>query len=69
MTLSIETERESPGRWIAEVLELPGVMVYGTSRPDAVAKVKALARRVLAERIQYGEQIPGDLKFEEQRVA
>ena len=64
MTLTIETERESPGRWIAEVIELSGVMVYGTSKAEAVAKVKALARRVLADRIRHGEQIPGDLKFE-----
>jgi predicted RNase H-like HicB family nuclease len=68
MTLTIETERESPGRWIAEVIELSGVMVYGTSKVEAVAKVKALARRVLADRIRHGEQIPGDLKFE-QRAA
>jgi predicted RNase H-like HicB family nuclease len=38
MNLTIETEREAPGRWIAEVLELPGVMVYGKTKPEAVRK-------------------------------
>jgi predicted RNase H-like HicB family nuclease len=63
MNLTIETEREAPGRWIAEVLELSGVMVYGRTKPEAVRKVKELARRVLAERIKNGEPIPGDLTF------
>ena len=58
MKLTIETEREAPRRWIAEVLELSGVMLYGTSKADAVRKVKALARRVLADRIRNGEPIP-----------
>jgi predicted RNase H-like HicB family nuclease len=63
MNLTIETEREAPGRWIAEVLELSGVMVYGKTKPEAVRNVKELARRVLAERIKNGEPIPGDLTF------
>ena len=52
---SIETEQEDDGRWIAEVLELPGVLVYGSTPEDAIAKVQALALRVLAERIEEGE--------------
>jgi predicted RNase H-like HicB family nuclease len=63
MNLTIETEREAPGRWIAEVLELSGVMVYGKTKPEAIRKVKDLARKVLAERIKNGEPIPGDLTF------
>jgi predicted RNase H-like HicB family nuclease len=63
MNLTIETEREAPGRWIAEVLELSGVMVYGKTRPEAVRKAKELARKVLADRIKNGEPIPGDLTF------
>jgi predicted RNase H-like HicB family nuclease len=63
MKLTIETERESTGRWIAEVSELSGVMTYGKTKAEAVRKVKALARRVLAERIRHGEAIPGDLTF------
>ena len=56
--MNIETEREDDGRWIAEVPDLPGVMVYGGSREEAIAKVKALALRVLADRLEHGESIP-----------
>ena len=48
--LVIELDREEDGRWIAEVPSLPGVMVYGQSRDEAVARVEALALRVLADR-------------------
>ena len=51
---SIETEQEDDGRWIVEVIELPGVLVYGSTPEDAIAKVQALALRVLAERIEDG---------------
>ena len=50
MVLTVEIEQETDGRWIAEVLELPGVMAYGKSRDEASAKVQALALRVVAER-------------------
>jgi predicted RNase H-like HicB family nuclease len=63
MQLTIETEREASGRWIAEVIELPGVMVYGRTKAEATRKVKELARKVLADRIKHGEPIPGDLIF------
>jgi len=56
--MKIEIEKEVDGRWIAEVTELPGVMVYGQTRADAVAKVKALALRVLADRLERGESVP-----------
>ena len=56
MNFTIETEQESDGRWIAEVLEIPGAMKYGTSREAAIAQAEALALRVLAERIENGEQ-------------
>ena len=56
--MNIEIEREEDGRWIAEVPDLPGVMVYGQSQEEAVSKVKALALRVLADRIEHGEEIP-----------
>lgn len=55
---TVDVERESDGRWIGEVTELPGVLVYGASREEAVAKAKALAFRVLADRLEHGEQIP-----------
>lgn len=64
MNLKIETERESDGRWIAEVTELPGCMAYGGTQADAVAKAKALALRVMADRLEHGEPVPaGDDLF------
>jgi predicted RNase H-like HicB family nuclease len=56
--MSIEVEREEDGRWIAEVPDLPGTMVYGKSRQEAIARVQALALRVLADRLEHGEDIP-----------
>lgn len=56
--MNIDVEREDDGRWIAEVAELPGVMVYGGTREEALAKVEALALRVIADRIDHGEAIP-----------
>jgi predicted RNase H-like HicB family nuclease len=53
--LTIETELEEDGRWIAEVPEIPGVLVYGNSEIEAMGKAKALALRVLAERLEHGE--------------
>ena len=58
ITLKVETEREDDGRWLAEVLELPGVLAYGDSQNAAVSKVQALALRVLAERLEHGEAGP-----------
>jgi predicted RNase H-like HicB family nuclease len=58
MTLHIEIEQEADGRWLAEVSDVPGVLAYGVTRPDAIAKVQALALRVLAERLERGEAVP-----------
>ena len=58
MKYIIEIEREEDGRWIAEVRELSGVMTYGQSREEAIARVQALALRVLAERLEHGEAAP-----------
>ena len=58
MIFHIEIEQEQDGRWIAEVADLPGVLTYGVTRPDAVAKIQALALRVLAERLEHGEAVP-----------
>jgi predicted RNase H-like HicB family nuclease len=58
MKLDIEVDRETDGRWIAEVTELPGVLVYGATREEAIQKVKSLALRVIADRIEHGETIP-----------
>lgn len=54
----IETEQENDGRWIAEVIDLPGVMAYAESKEKAILKVKALALRVIVDRIENGEEIP-----------
>ena len=55
LALTIETEREVDGRWIAEAMEIPGAMAYGDTREDAAAKARALALRIIAERIERGE--------------
>ncbi|KAI9134793.1 type II toxin-antitoxin system HicB family antitoxin [Acaryochloris sp. CCMEE 5410] len=58
MILKIELEQEEDGRWIAEIPELSGVMLYGQTQEEARTKVQALALRVLAERIENGETQP-----------
>ena len=58
MILNIEFEQEQDGRWLAEVPTLPGVTIYGQTRTDAIARVQALALRVLAERLENGEAVP-----------
>jgi predicted RNase H-like HicB family nuclease len=56
--MKIEIEREEDGRWIAEVDDIPGVLAYGKTRDEAIAKVEALALRVIADRLDHGENIP-----------
>jgi len=56
--MKIEVEREEDGRWIAEVVDLAGVMAYGRTRGEAIAKAQSLALRVIADRIDHGESIP-----------
>ena len=58
MKFTIQTEREDDGRWLAAVLELPGVLVYGQSLEEATVKAQALALRVLADRLEHGESAP-----------
>jgi predicted RNase H-like HicB family nuclease len=55
MTFTVEYEQEDDGRWLAEVLELPGVLAYGQTSEEATAKAQALALRVLADRLEHGE--------------
>ena len=57
MHLSIESEREEDGRWLAEVPKLPGVLAYGDSRDEALSRAQVLALRVLAERLEHGERV------------
>ncbi len=56
--MKIDIEKEDDGRWIAEVSDLPGVLTYGKTREEAIAKVEAQALRVIADRIAHGEPIP-----------
>ena len=55
---SIEFDREEDGRWIAEIPALPGVLVYGATKDEAFRKVEALALRVLADRVENGDDVP-----------
>ena len=55
MNFTLECEREDDGRWLAEIPGLPGVLAYGTSADEAMAKAEVLALRVLAERLEHGE--------------
>jgi predicted RNase H-like HicB family nuclease len=59
--LRIESEREDDGRWIAELPALPGVLSYGATEAEAQAKVKALALRVIADRLDNGEPLPREI--------
>jgi predicted RNase H-like HicB family nuclease len=58
MHLTVETEREEDGRWIAEVPDLAGVLAYGQTRDEAMARAQALALRVLADRLEHAEAGP-----------
>ena len=55
---TIEFDQETDGRWIAEIPMLPGAMSYGSSKDEASKKVEALALRILADRIENGEDVP-----------
>jgi predicted RNase H-like HicB family nuclease len=56
MDFTIEIEQEADGRWLAEVLELPGVMTYGKDAREAMAMAKALALRVVADELEHSER-------------
>ena len=58
MTFTIEFEREDDGRWLGEVLELPGALAYGQTSDEAFAKAQALALRVLADRLEHADSAP-----------
>ena len=59
--LKVEIEREDDGRWIAEVPALPGVLSYGATEAEAQDRVKALALRVIADRLENGEPLPREI--------
>jgi predicted RNase H-like HicB family nuclease len=63
MNFTLECEQEVDGRWIAEVPELPGVLAYGRSSADAMAKAEILALRVIADRLENSESEPVSISF------
>lgn len=63
MKYSLEIEQEADGRWLAEVTELPGVLAYGASSDEAMAKAEALTLRVLAEQLEHGEAKALNISF------
>ena len=63
MNFTIEHEHEEDGRWLAEVPELPGVLAYGATADEAMAKAEVLALRVLAERLEHSEAKPQSISI------
>jgi len=59
--LKVEFSREDDRRWIADIPVLPGVTVYGRTRKQALASAEALALRVIADRLEHGEAVPGEM--------
>jgi predicted RNase H-like HicB family nuclease len=67
MRLTVTIDREADGRFIGEVNELSGCLVYGTTRAEAVARARALALHILADEVEHGERSAraiSDLYFE-----
>jgi predicted RNase H-like HicB family nuclease len=60
---TLECEQEVDGRWLAEVPELPGVLAYGDSSADAMAKAEVLALRVMADQLEHGESKPVNIRL------
>ncbi len=63
MNYTIECDQEDDGRWLAEVLELPGVLTYGATKDEAIVKAETLALRVIAERLEQGEARPTSINI------
>ena len=63
MNYTIECEQEDDGRWLAEVLELPGVLTYGATKDQAIVKAETLALRVIAERLEQCEAKPTSINI------
>ena len=63
MQFQLECEREEDGRWLAEIAAIPGVLAYGASANEAMAKAEVLALRVLAEQLEQGESQPSSISI------
>lgn len=58
MNFTVEVEQEEDGRWLSEVAEISGALAYGQTREEAIARVQALALRVVADRLEHGASVP-----------
>ena len=63
MIFTLESEMEEDGRWLAEVPELPGVIAYGSTKSEAMARAEILALRVLAEKLENSESAPHEIQI------
>ena len=63
MNYTIKCEEEDDGRWLAEVIELPGVLTYGATKDEAIVRAETLALRVIAERLEQGEAKPTSISI------
>ena len=63
MNFTLESELEDDGRWLAEVPELPGVLAYGSTKSEAMARAEILALRVLAEKLENSETAPHEIQI------
>ena len=61
-TLEVKFYREEDGRWLADIPDLPGVTAYGRTKKQALAAAEALALRLIADRLEHGEAVPGELQ-------
>ena len=61
-TLKVKFYREKDGRWLADIPALPGVTAYGRTRRLAMAGAQALALRLIADRLEHGETVPGEMR-------
>lgn len=60
-SLAVEYCREEDGRWLADIPALPGITAYGRTKKQATAAVQALALRLIADRLEHGEAVPGSM--------
>ena len=61
-SLQVKLYREEDGRWLADIPALPGVTAYGQTKRQALAAAEALALRLIADRLEHGEAVPGEMK-------
>jgi predicted RNase H-like HicB family nuclease len=66
---AIEFDRETDGRWIAEMPRVPGVMAYGATKGEAQRRVQAIALRTLADAVDTGKRVPAVSHFFKHGVA